>query len=86
MMKEMSFIITSLAETRKSANAFPRPLTAEAASPIKIAKIISASMLFLERRFGKSETVKAFTICSEVLNCSMFTVVPRLIFTPTAGG
>jgi len=69
MMKEMSFIMTELAEVRNLEKSFPFSPAADAATPTSIAKTINASMLFLDNRSRKSGTEKARTIWSPALRC-----------------
>jgi len=86
MMKEINFIITSLADVRKAVNAFPFSPAAEAASPVSREKTIRASMLFLDKSWEKSPTVKARTSASAAFSVWTSAATGRGMPTPAAGG
>lgn len=67
MTREISFSMTSLAESKNKVKALPFSPAAEAASPTSIETTIRASILFLDKSMGKSGTVKARTNCCAAL-------------------
>ena len=62
MMIPMSFIMTSLAELRKSEKDLPFSPARQAPIPTRMEKMIRASMFFFEMISGKSDAVRARTI------------------------
>ena len=86
MTTSTAFIITRARSSRSRATRLSLPPVTLTQKPMRMEKTMSGSMLLLDRRPLKSETVTALTMASARLTVSSSTPAGMSRTTPSAGG